>query len=381
MNKKEILEIRKQFSPENCTISRICGCYVDAEKNIKTELKEAFLSIPEEDAFKYFTLFKQTLSGSIGKTLINMDFPLEEEKEGGKQTFLLQLRDSKLQDDLLISEFYNKVIEGYDFGENYYIILIHVVYDVPGKATDGAQMFDASDSVYEYLLCSICPVHLSKGGLGYNTEKNTIENRLRDWIVEAPAKGFLFPVFNDRYTDIHSILYYTKNPENLQEDFIEQMFGCITIPMSAENQKETFNAIITDTLGEECDYTVVKNIHETLNDMIEESKDFPEPLSLTKTDVKRLLEESGVPDKNLEHFDANYEAAAGERTALLASNITNTKKFHIETPDVVIKINPECADLIETKMIDGRQCLVIAINDHIEVNGVCVKAFHPTDPD
>lgn len=381
MNKKEILEIRKQFSPENCTITRICGCYVDAEKNIKTELKEAFLSIPEEDAFKYFTLFKQTLSGSIGKTLINMDFPLEEEKEGGKQTFLLQLRDSKLQDDLLISEFYNKVIEGYDFGENYYIILIHVVYDVPGKATDGAQMFDASDSVYEYLLCSICPVHLSKGGLGYNTEKNTIENRLRDWIVEAPAKGFLFPVFNDRYTDIHSILYYTKNPENLQEGFIEQMFGCITIPMSAENQKETFNAIITDTLGEECDYTVVKNIHENLNDMIEESKDFPEPLSLTKTDVKRLLEESGVPDKNLENFDFNYEAAAGERTALLASNITNTKKFHIETPDVVIKINPECADLIETKMIDGRQCLVIAINDHIEVNGVSVKAFHPTNPD
>lgn len=376
MNKKEVLEIRKQFSPENCTITRICGCYVDAEKNIKTELKEAFLSLPEEDAFKYFKIFKQTLSGSIGKNLLNMDFPLEEEKEEGKQAFLLQLRNSKLKDDILIGEFYNKIIETYDFGENYYIILIHVAYDVPGKASDGSEMYDASDNVYEYLLCSICPVHLSKEGLGYNTEKNTIENRIRDWIVEAPAKGFLFPVFNDRFTDIHSILYYTKNAEDLQEGFIEQMFGCRTIPMSAENQKETFNAIISDTLGEDCDYSIVKNIHETLNDMIEETKDLPEPLTLTKTDVKRLFEDSGIPDEKLETFDQSYETVAGEKTTFLASNITNTRTINIETPDVVIKVNPECAGLVETRFIDGRQCLVIAINDHIEVNGVNVKALN-----
>lgn len=382
MNKKEVLEIRKQFSPENCTITRICGCYVDAEKNIKTELKEAFLSLPEEDAFKYFKIFKQALSGTIGKNLLNMDFPLEEEKEDGKQAFLLQLRNSKLKDDKLISEFYNKIIETYDFGENYYIILIHALYDVPGKASDGSQMFDASDNVFEYLLCSICPVHLSKEGLGYNTEKNTIENRIRDWIVEVPAKGFLFPVFNDRYTDIHSLLYYTKNAEDLQESFIEQMFGCLAIPLSAENQRETFNAIITDTLGEDCDYTIVKNIHETLNDMLEETKDLPEPLTLTKTDVKRLFEDSGIPDTKMESFDQSYENTAGEKATFLASNITNTRKLNIETPDVIIRVNPECADLVETKFIDGRQCLVIAINDHIEVNGVNVRALNSdTDTD
>lgn len=380
MNKKEVLEIRKQFSPENCTITRICGCYVDAEKNIKTDLKEAFLSLPEEDAFKYFTLFKQSLSGSIGKTLHNMDFPLSEEKEGGKQSSLLQLRNSKLKDDILVGEFYNRIIENYDFGENYYIILIHAAYDVPGKSTDGSQMYDASDSVYEYLLCSICPVHLSKEGLGYNTEKNTIENRIRDWVVEAPAKGFLFPLFNDRFTDIHGLLYYTKNPEELQENFIQQMFGCTAIPMSAENQKESFHTILAETLGDDCDYTIVKNIHETLNDMIEESKDLPEPLTLSQADVKRLLEDSGVPERNLAEFDSHYEAIAGERTSLLAANIASTRKFNIETPDVIIKVNPECADLVETRFIDGRQCLVIAINDHIQVNGVSVNAFqHPDE--
>ena len=54
MNKKEIAEIKKLFTPSHCAITRICGCYVDAEKNIKTKLKEAFLSLEEEEMFKDF---------------------------------------------------------------------------------------------------------------------------------------------------------------------------------------------------------------------------------------------------------------------------------------------------------------------------------------
>ena len=172
MNKKEVAEIRKQFTPDRCAITRICGCYVDAEKNIKTQLKEAFLSLPEEDAFKYLDIFKKTLSGSIGRSLLNLDFPLEEEQEGGKQEFLLRLLHSRLKDDSLLEEFYSRVIETYPCTENYYIILIHASYDVPGKASDGSEMFDASDNVYEYLLCSLCPVHLSKPGLD-TTQKAT----------------------------------------------------------------------------------------------------------------------------------------------------------------------------------------------------------------
>ena len=37
MNKKEISEIKKQLTPANCNITRICGCYEDAEKNKKTD--------------------------------------------------------------------------------------------------------------------------------------------------------------------------------------------------------------------------------------------------------------------------------------------------------------------------------------------------------
>ena len=57
MNKKEISEIKKQFTPNNCAITRICGCYVDGEKNKKTKLKEAFLSLSEEEIPECLLLF------------------------------------------------------------------------------------------------------------------------------------------------------------------------------------------------------------------------------------------------------------------------------------------------------------------------------------
>ena len=291
MIKKEIAEIKRQFTPANCSISRICGCYVDGEKNKKAEFKEAFLSLPEEDMFKYFELLRKNLSGTLGKNLINLEFPLAAEEEGGPHEFLLKLRGSRLQDDALLDAFYDRIIENYDYVGNYLILLIHDAYDIPGKTSDGIEMEDASDEVYSYILCSICPVDLSKPGLSYNEMEGSFQNRIRDWVVQMPQLGFLFPAFNDRYTDIHSMLYYTKNATDLQEDFLKNMFGCTRIPLDADSQKETFNCLIADTLGTDCDYSVVKNIHEILNEKIEEFKDSPEPLELGKQDVRRLFED------------------------------------------------------------------------------------------
>ena len=96
MNKKEVLEIRKQFTPANCAITRIAGCYVDHEKIKKMESKSAFLSLPEEDTFKYFDILRKTLSGSVGKNLLNLEFPTKQEMPGGTQEFLMKLRKSKL---------------------------------------------------------------------------------------------------------------------------------------------------------------------------------------------------------------------------------------------------------------------------------------------
>lgn len=378
MNKKEILEIRKQFTPENCTISRICGCYVDGEKHIVMEHKDAFGSLSEEEAFKYFDIFRHTLSGTPGKNLMDMEFPLETEAPGGTQDFLLRLRDSHLEDDLLLEEFYQKVIESYSYDMNYYIILIHAVYDIPGKSSDNLEMFDASDNVYDFILCSICPVNLSKAGLYYNTEKNAIEDRIRDWIVASPANGFLFPAFNDRNTDIHGILYYTKNAENMNQNLVDQLLGCVP-PLSASSQKETFHSVMESALGEDCGYELVRNLHEDLGEMLEAAKNSLEPLTLTKRDVRCILEENDIPEEKIQAFEKEFDESISRDTPVLVSNIVNTRQFQIETPDVVIKVKPERMDLVETKVIDGRTCLVIPVDEHIEVNGMTVSTIKPEE--
>lgn len=108
---------------------------------------------------------------------------------------------------------------------------------------------------------------------------------------------------------------------------------------------------------------------------MEERKDEPEPLVLDKAEVKQLLAGSGVDAEKFEELEERYEETAGAQTEFLASNIINTRKFEIKTPDVVIQVNPERADLVETRMIDGRQCLVIPVDDSVEVNGISVRTL------
>ncbi len=358
MNKKEISEIKKLFTAAGCCITRICSCYVDSEKNKRTELKEAFLSLPEEDAFKYFNIFRGTLSGTIEKNLINMDSPSD---------YLLMLRNSQLKDETLINDFYDKIIESYDYGENYYIVLIHGIYDIPGKASDGLDMFDSSDFVYEFIQCAICSVKLTKGALSYNTDQNVIESRKRDWIVEAPDNGFLFPAFTDRCTDVHGILFYAKKPDLIPDRLVTQLLGCV-VPMSAKSQKESFGAIIEEVLGDKLQFSSVKSIYEYLNDLLEESKDMAEPLALDKYQVKKLLENSGASDENLADFEKRYQ-----NMETPVSNVINSKAFEIETEGLFIKVKPDLAGRVECRMIEGRPCIVMAVSDHLKVDGIEVR--------
>ncbi len=375
MIKQEITELKKLLTQNNCSVTRICGCYVDGEKNKKAEFRQPFLALPEEEMFKYFEILRKCYSGSLGKNMLNLDFPLAAEETGGPHDLLLRLRDSKLKDDVLLDAFYDKVIETYEYVGNYLILVIHDVYDVPGKTRDGIEMEDASDEIYEYILACICPVNLSKPGLSYNADENTFHNRIRDWVVDLPETAFLFPAFNDRSSDLHSMLYYTKDSEELKEGFVEQMFGC-PLPLSAGGQKETFQALVEETLEETCDVEMVKAIHEKLTEMVVEHKEEPEPLVLDKNEVKALFANSGVSNEKLEAFDKHFDETAGEKATLLVDNVLNTRTFEVKTPDVVVKVKPERTDLVETRIINGRKCLVIALDGSVEVNGIAVRQNH-----
>lgn len=373
MTRKELNEIKSQYTLEDCGILRLCGCYVDGERNKITQFNENFLNLPEEEKHKFFDIFKKTLSGTPGKNLVDMKFNVDAYADEGARTFLMNLRDSGLKDDRLLNEFYDRIINNYSYVGNYLILLINQVYDIPAVTTDNIEMDDASDEVYSYILCSICHVNLSKPGLGYDEEDNNFHDKKQNHMVDVPDVGFLFPAFNKRSADEDMTLFYTKDVSEFEDGLIDCLLDC-AVPLPAKQQKETFTSLVNEALGEEADLEIVKNIHENLEQIIEEKKqESPAPVMLDKTEMKDLLEKSGVKEEKLENFEEHFEMAAGEHGKLVASNVSSGKKFEVKTPDVVIKINSDKTDIVSTQVIDGRQCLVIQIDERLEVNGISVN--------
>lgn len=388
MNKKEILEIRKLLKKDDTRVGRICGCYVDGNKEKIAQMREAFLSLPDEEMFKYSDLFRKALSGQLEKNLLNMEFPLQEEAEGGRQYSLLQLLRSELKEDALTEAFFDNVIRTFLYGENYLVLLVHGNYDVPGHATDLTEMDDASDYVYSFLLCCICPVSLDKPGLCYDAASNSFTDKTQEWMVQMPEAAFLYPAFNDRGTDLHSLLYYTRNSEQIHPELIEDLLGC-ALPMPAGGQRAAFNAVIEDTFGDKCDFEKVKTIHENLNALLEGKKEEPEPTPLDKAELKRFLAGCGAEQAALEHFEETCREAFSDSSSgnggdsheehpetevrLIAGNLARTRSFEVKTPDVKITVSASRTDLIETRMIDGREYIVIPVTDNVEVNGIRIR--------
>lgn len=370
MNKADILEIKRQFKKDSNLITKIATCYVNAEKEIKFIQKEAFYSLAEEDAFKYEEIFRKSLSGSLGKNLINIPIESESLKDGARGRFLYELRQSKLEDDELIEKFFEKVISSYAYNENYFIILIDLVYDIPGKTRDNLSMEDASEEVYHAILCSICPVKLSKATLAYNATKNNIENRIRDWIVDAPMQAFLYPSFSERQTDVYSSLYFTKKMNELMPDFVYEMFDTMP-PLSVEEQKESILSSIQKVASESINVEMMTEVYEKISDMIVEHDEKEGPLVLDKNDMLRVLSSAGVDDESIELYDK----LESSDVKVLAENIIDLKKIELKRPGVSIKVDPDCIHLLKTAYIDGKKCIIIEADDSVEVNGLRVKTI------
>jgi hypothetical protein len=316
MNKKDILELKRRLKKDECTFTRMCGCYVDGQKNIVLKTKETFLNLEEDVFFKYLEIASKTLSGTVGNNLLELNFPLDEENIGGRQLSLMELKKSRLKDDALLDNFYKLIIDSYDYTGNFLILIFHDAYDVMTKTTDNAKL-DESEEVYEYLLCAICPVSLSKPGLGYIEDENRIGARIRDWVVGRPDLGFVFPAFIDRSTDIHSIMYYTKDAKNPHPEFMEEALGCSS-KQTATEQKDAFHTIISKAIGydEEKSDHLFMEIQETLNNMVDDHNTVngknAEPIFLTNDNIQDILIESGIPEEISAKIEKSYTREFGD---------------------------------------------------------------------
>ncbi|MBQ6527077.1 MAG: DUF4317 family protein, partial [Clostridia bacterium] len=130
--------------------------------------------------------------------------------------------------------------------------------------------------------------------------------------------------------------------------------------------------ILQNTLKEECSMDVVQAVNEKVGEMIQQQKEDKqaEPLQLSGHDVSRVLESAGVSEEKVEAFKQSYSETFGEKAAIPAVNIVSPKEFKVQTPSVQIKVAPDHADLVTTRVIDGQKYIMILADGDVEVNGI-----------
>ena len=371
---KEIGEIRRHLRRDRSNITALYGCYVNENKEIISQFRQSIGMMPENESDKYFALLRRSLSGSIGKNLIDITFKTSQVAGSPEHQLLMDLRSSQLKDDEARDSLCKKIIESVDLEGNYLILLACDSYDVPFKSKDDSYQKDQSEEVYTYLICAICPVKQTKANLHYVAEEKLFHDGAMAQMVSAPALGFLFPAFDNRSTNIYNALYYTKDTKDSQETLVEALFNT-PIPKPAAQQKQSFEALLTTSLGDECSLDVVQTVHEQISQRIEMHKEakVAEPLMISKEDVKEVLSSCGVSDAHMAKFSIDYDEAFGFEADLHPKNIIDNKKFQIQTPDVVIKVDPARSDLIETRIIGGVKYILICADENVEVNGVNIN--------
>lgn len=385
MNQRDLAEIKRRLNPDRRNPSVILGCYVSSDGEVISTFSQPVLTMPQEENEKYMSLFKRSLSGAFGQNLHHVELTGEDGEVSSQQALLLALCESGLQDQEAVSAFFERAIvhvravhedqaqsvEKQQAASNYLILLTHDGYDVPMRNSNDEMDREQSVNVFHYVLCALCPVKQSKPALRYENADNDFHSRASDWVVAAPELGFLYPAFEEGGANIHRALYYTHDAADPHAAFMDSVFGA-GLGMTAPQQKETLHAILEETLESECDMNVMQAMHEAVTAMIEEQKadKKAEPLAFTPFDMKNVLADCGVSPAKSEAFAQACADTFGAQTEIPAINMVTPKQFHVDTPSVSIRVDPEHRDLIETRIIDGKPYILVLADGDVEVNGV-----------
>lgn len=417
--KSDVLELRRRMTRKGCTITRLCGCYVDANKDVVLKFSQPFSDLEEEEFYKYLEIAKKAISGSLGNNLLELNFQ-RTETANERQRYLYALKASKMTNEELLDRLYEQIIENYDYVGNYLILLFHDVYDVVAKAKDRRRL-DESSEVYEYMIAALCPVEFSKPGLGYQEEENRIGVCRRNWVVGAPDIAFTYPAFSNRGADSSAVMYYVKTGKDSHPEFMDGVLVCDG-QRTAGEQKAAFREVVEDAFedpqqGESVFLRVQKQISDmTLPDPDEE--DAP-PVALTKAMMEDVLAQVDMPEEARDIIQEAFVQEFGDeppqaqfvvdqklvaeslqriRTAELEGQVTDLKQ-KLETKSqelteartaveaakamnpsaegeedvaITLRVAPQKAKQIHAQMIGGVKYLVVPLDkgDMTQINGV-----------
>ena len=372
MTERELREIKRRFRPEHSNIPRIVGCFVNGNGDILSKISQPLGTSDSVVSEKLLGVMKKTLSGTLGTNLNEIQFSTADVTNSEQHLLLMKLRDSELRDEEALSAYYAKVIESVKFEGNYVILLANDIYDVLTKGNDGEEA-DSSER-FSYIVSAVCPIKNIPEALTFRESDSLFHTVSAAGLLGAVELGFMFPLFDDRKTNIYGALYYTRSLSESYPEFTDNVFGKSS-PMPPKIQKATFNECLAEALSDELDFEVVRSVHTQFAEIVEshkESKD-PEPLVITKATVKSVLEGCGLAEEKVERVGEAMDESFGVGASLTPKNIVDTKKFELTTPDVTIKVNPEHRELVSTQIIGGVQYIMIRATEGVEVNGINIK--------
>ena len=372
MNEKELREIKRRFRPERSNIPRIVGCFVNENKQILARITQSLGLEESIVSEKLLGTMKKTLSGSLGTNLTAIPFSTRQVTDSEEHKLLMGLVRSELKDAELLEKFYTRVIDSVKLDSNFVILLANDIYDVPSYSKDGER--GESEEIFSYIIASICPIKSIPETLTFRESDSLFHALGVTGVLAAPELGFMFPSFDDRRTNIYNALYYTRNLGDNCPDFMKNIFDAEPV-MPPKAQKEVFSDCLTEVLAEECSFEVVRSVHAQVAEMVEshkESKD-PEPLLITKTTVKTILENCGVAEEKIDALDSKFDESFGKNAELAPKNVVSTSRFEVKTPDVSIKVSPEHRDVISTQTVGGTKYVMIRVTGPVEVNGINIE--------
>lgn len=374
MKEREIAQLRRRFRSGKTNIGHIYGCFVSSKGEILSEFNQGLGLMAEEDADALLGLLKKTMSGSINRNLVELEFSTQQVLESEEHKLLTALRTTELKDTEVVHKLFDKIIGNYVTEDNYVILVAHDRCDVFVKGVAGEDATESASS-FPFIVCAVCPVKIGKSVMSYYMPGNCFRSICADAAVSAPEFGFTFPAFEDGGANIYKTLCYTHDLANNRAELLTALFGAEETPMPAVEQKSTFAGMLAETMEEDCSMHVVKAVHNQLRAMIEEHKQekVEEPLVITKTEAGALLRCCGVEEQKAAAFEEKFDECFGKDAEVSPRNLADSKGISVKTPEVIIKVNPGCSDRVETRVIDGTKYILIRADSDVEVNGIHVQ--------
>ncbi|MBQ8514446.1 MAG: DUF4317 domain-containing protein [Ruminococcus sp.] len=373
MNKKELSELRKNFSEASdlFTLNHVVSAFVDAEKNIRCIKSNPFHNIPSEESECYMETLRRVLAGTLGKGLLEYEFPNEAYEETGAQNILYGALTCKLKDDSAVSLMLDQIVKNMDYVSTYAILIGHCTYTVFNKTkNDEINPYDSVE--YSFLVTAICPVEVRVDGLIYNEDDNAIVRKTAyDRIVsEVPSDGFLYPTFTGRGPDVNHVLYSVRKPKEVNVSIVENVLGCKFVCTSVQ-EKESFRTLMQDVVADELSYTVITDVNEKLKSIAEEYRNDADLPAVDDIQMRDILLDSGVSEEKAEKVQNLYREMTREKP-LSVCNLTENKTT-LTAEGITIQIAKDATSKVRTQFIDGRRYLLIDLDEpQIQVNGMQV---------